>query len=393
MSERPELKDLVLELHDLPWTEIKCMALHLGGMNWDLLQSIEGCAVKERPYRAMGEWLQRDVGASWDQLVQALRKVELNVLAEKIHTTYCSSAATPETKTSASAANPSPRGVSMPSSPAPVPNAAEEIAQSVSPQAHVSSPTSDTTSSHVMPTESTAVVAQLEERIKQIEDEIARLDRQFSNIRKDTHLHMRERETKEAPSFLEVFRVTMAENPLLEMSHPIHVFFEDDYSKILAAQQVSKIFAILRPYFNYMNYGLLQFMIDEFGNSSLKEEMSGYCLELKTFEMETTVDDFAAATPDSFEIPKYFRSVVIKIKKDASKCTLYDVRKFVMSTAKKSSLSPYVLMLQKICVNTVVVHLGVPRQALARVSMAFDSVFLELHCIISVLFDGWKPQV
>ena len=97
MSERPELKDLVLELHDLPWSEVKCMALHLGGMNWDMLQSIEGsCAVKERPYCAMGEWLQRDVGASWDQLVQALRKVELSVLAERIHATHYSGAAIPE---------------------------------------------------------------------------------------------------------------------------------------------------------------------------------------------------------------------------------------------------------------------------------------------------------
>ena len=394
MSERPELKGLIRELGDLPWSSIKRMALHLGGMNPDLLKSIEeeSRAAEDRLYCVMQKWLQRDVGVSWDQLVQALRNVELNVLAERIHTTYCSSAATPETKTSASAASPSPRGVSMPSSPAPFPNSADEIAQSVSPQAQVSSPTSDTTSSHVIPTKSTAVVAQLEERIKQIEDEIARLDRQFSNIRKDTHLHMRERETKEMPSFLEVFRVTMAEAPLLEeKSHPN--FFEDDYFKILDAQKVSKIFVILRPYFNYMNYGLLQFMIDEFGNSSLKEEMSSYGLELETFEMETTVDDFAAATPDLFEIPEHFRSVVIKIKKDASKCTLYDVRKFVMSTAKKSSLSPYVLMLQRLCVNTVIVHLGVPREALVRVSMAFDSVFLELHCIISVLIDGRKLQV
>ena len=393
MSERPELKGLIRELGDLPWSSIKRMALHLGGMNPDLLQSIEeeSRAAEDRLYSVMQKWLQRDVGVSWDQLVQALRKVELNVLAEKIHTTYCSSAATPETKTSASAANPSPRGVSMPSSPAPVPNAADEIAQSVSPQAQVSSPTSDTTSSHVVPTESTAVVAQLEERIKQIEDEIARLDEQFTDLRIDTHLYMREREAREAPSFLERFRVTMVELPQREeSSHPRLV---DENISILLAESVSVIFTILKPYSNYMNYGLHQLMINKFGDSSLKGKMGGYTLELEKFEMETTVDDFAAASPDSFEIPEHFRSVVIKIKKDASKCTLYDVRKFIISTAKKSSLSPYVLMLQKVCVNTVIVHLGVPRQALVRVSMAFDSVFLELHCIISVLIDGRKLQV
>ena len=420
MSERLELEGLILELGDQPWSSVKRMALHLGGMNADLLQSIEEES-EDRLYRAMQKWLQRDVGASWDQLVQALRKVELNVLAEKIHATHCSGVATPETKTSA--ANPSPRrlrplpststhegatqsdekpadveaasvsltlvgGVSTSSS-----EVSDEIAQSVSPQAQVSSPASDTMSSHVIPTKSTAVVAQLEERIKKIEDEIANLKAQFSDVRIDTHVYMRERETKEAPSFLERFRVTMADLPLQELEGTNHPHLFDQYYSMLRANYISEIFIILNPYSNYMNYGLLRFMVDKFGDSSLKEKMGGYASKLETFEVETTVNEFAAASPGSFEIPKHYRSVIVKINKDALKYTLYDVREFVLSVTKRSSLYPYALMMEKLCVNTVVVHLGVPRQALARVSMAFDSVFLELHCIISVLIDGWKPQV
>ena len=419
MSERPELKVLIRVLRDLPWSSVRPMALQLGCMNSNLLQSVEeeSHAAEGRLYRAMDKWLQGDVSASWDQLVQALTNVQLNVLAEEIRAAYCSGAVTPETKNSeaklpppslrplssakphegATQSDETPANVEATSaSPALVcvvstPLSPDEIAQSLPPPTQVLFPASNKTSSHVIPTKSTAIITQLEEKIKQIEDEVARLNGLFTDIRKDTHLYMRERE-KKAPSFLEVFRVTMAENPLLEeKSHPN--FFENDYFNILDAQKVSKIFAILRPYSNYMNYGLLQFMISKFGDSLLKRKMDGYVLELETFEMETTVDDFAAASPDSFEIPEHFRSVIVKIKKDASKCTLYDIRKFLKSVEKKSSLFPYALMMQKLSVNTVIVHLAVPQQALVHVSMAFDSVFLKLHCIISVLIDERKLQV
>ena len=137
-------------------------------------------------------------------------------------------------------------------------------------------------SCHVIPTKSTAVVAQLEERI---EDEITDLKAQFSDVRIDTHVYMRERETKEAPSFLEKFRVTMADLPLQELEGTNHPHLFDQYYSMLRANYISEIFIILNPYSNYMNYGLLRFMVDKFGDSSLKEKINGYALKVETFEI------------------------------------------------------------------------------------------------------------
>ena len=87
-----------------------------------------------------------------------------------------------------------------------------------------------------------------------------------------------------------------------------------------------------------MNYELLQLIITKFGNPPLKEGMSRYIVELETFEMKTTIVEFVAATTDSTEIPKCYRSVIVKLKRDASQCTLHDVRMFVKKSIAKKSL-------------------------------------------------------
>ena len=424
-----QLKDVAEELSDIQWKDVKCMALHLNQMSWDTLENIESSSSvnNERVICAVDTWMKRDVNASWGQLVSALRKVKQNALAEKIRSRHCpdmpadtqpavetvsaDSNDTVSLPSNQSAAQPRaipPVNASLPTTPQlhsfdlsnqtaehpspAIPSSEEQHSstQSVPPPALAIQP-------HGSLHSSDTAAAILDSRIKQVERENCRLKDCFADLRSDTHIYMRERE-RSSSTFLEKFRVTLSDLPEREQHHSEQqlVYYNrliSDFYTILKAEDVSAIFHIIKPYYDYKNYYLLEFIINKFGNVQLKEGMGEYVLELETFEMKTTIKEFVAATTESTEIPFFFKSVTIEINKDASVCTLYDVRKFTRSLAKKASLTPYALMLQHVGINTVVVQLGLPQEALPDLSLAIDKGFQETHCIVTVVINGDRLEV
>ena len=425
-----QLKDVAEELSDIQWKDVKCMAVHLNQMSWATLENIESSSSvnNERVNCAVDTWMRRDVNASWGQLVSALRKVKQNALAEKICARYC-----PDMPADTQpAVETSPAGfdetVSLPSKPlAGQPRALPSFFSSP-PQTHslisfnasnqptisripsspipVSSGLDQHPSNEPLKLSSTPAlaiephdsmqgvagdVAISEGRVKQIEEEISHLDDRYADLRTNTHLYMIERESV-SPTFLQMFRVTILELPQREQVRYPRLF-ENTYD-IRSAPDVSHIFDIIRPYSNYMNYELLQWIITKFGNPPLKQEMSGYVVELETFEMKTTIMEFVAAGNDCTEIPDDYRKVIVKMRKDASQCTLHEVRMFVKKElAKKSRVMLHALMLQQMFVNTVIVTLGVPRDSLVDLSLAFDTEFQEAHSIFTVVIDGDRLEV
>ena len=421
-----QLKDVAVELGELTWKDVKLVAVHLNHMSWATLEEIENSSSvgKERVNRTIDTWLRSDVDASWAELVSALRAEKQNVIAERLRLRYCPSVpadtqpAADETVSllrEPTAAQPRSVPSVDPSHPSP-PHPHSSISFSASTQAttHLSpspvplSPGLDQHSSTESPppTPTPALASQphgpvqlvhgnvaiSESRIQQVEEEILHLDNHYADLRSDTHIYMVERE-RESPTFVDKFRITLLELPQhQQVKYP--TLFEGNTYKIHEARNVSRIFDIIRPYSNYMNYELLQLIIKKFGNSSLKEGMSGYVVELETFELKTTIVEFVAATNDSTEIPECYRSVIVKINRDASQCTLHEVRVFIKkSLAKKSLFMPHALMLQQASSNTIIVKIGVSPESLSRLALAFDAKFREMHSVSQVIIDGDRLEV
>ena len=89
---KPEHAELIKELENLSWEEVKNMAVQLedGDMTLEVLERIERrySSESERLSKAMHEWLERDTGASWAKVVAALRVIKKNKLAEKLVELY-----------------------------------------------------------------------------------------------------------------------------------------------------------------------------------------------------------------------------------------------------------------------------------------------------------------
>ena len=421
-----QLKDVAVELGELTWKDVKLVAVHLNHMSWATLEEIENSSSvgKERINRTIDTWLRSDLDASWAEIVSALRAEKQNVIAERLRLRYCPSvpadtqpavdetasllreptAAQPRSVPSVDPSHPSPPhphiSISF--------NTSTQTTQHLSPssvtlgsgldqhsstESPPSPPTPALASQPHGPVQSVHDnVAIPESRIMQVEEEISHLDDHYADLRSDTHIYMVERE-RESPTFLDKFRITLLELPQRQqVKYP--TLFENNTSEIHNARNVSKIFDIIRPYSNYMNYELLQLIIKKFGNSPLREGMSGYIVELEMFEMKTTIVEFVAATNDSTEIPECYRSVIVKINRDASQCTLHEVRVFIKkSLAKKSLMMPHALMLQQASSNTIIIKIGVPSRSLSQLALAFDTKFREMHSISQVVIDGDRLAV
>ena len=139
-------------------------------------------------------------------------------------------------------------------------------------------------------------------------------------------------------------------------------FLKEKKAMIKAAKDVSEIFEVLSPYWNHVDYGLLERITMEFGDGSVKREVSAYISCLIQFEKDTTVQKFVDAICDDRQIPDEFRTILIKLDRKPSKCTLYDIRKFKESLACRSSGNAYSIYLKKIGTGSIMVTLAVPSE-------------------------------
>ena len=78
----------------------------------------------------------------------------------------------------------------------------------------------------------------------------------------------------------------------------------------------------LSPLMNFIDYGLLSFLVHKFGSDHLKRDMRSYESEMLIFMKETTIKQLIDHLPGQIEIPPKFSIIEAKIGEDASKCTL-----------------------------------------------------------------------
>ena len=104
-------------------------------------------------------------------------------------------------------------------------------------------------------------------------------------------------------------------------------FIKEKLTKIPLPVTFVKTWSILNLYWDFLNYGLLEHVINQCGSADLKQQMQDYVDELSTFKQTTRLCDFIKSWPCRDDGPPEDRlkKVVIKMKHDWSQCTLQDV--------------------------------------------------------------------
>ena len=123
-------------------------------------------------------------------------------------------------------------------------------------------------------------------------------------------------------------------------------FIKENLSEIKESKCVENIFLSLHLYWNFLNYTLLEHIVNEFGNNDTKAAMAKYVSELVAFRKATKLSDFITHWPCTRRVPPDMSKLVIKMEKDWSNCTLEDVEQFKTTLTQELLLPSFAVLLR-----------------------------------------------
>ena len=170
-------------------------------------------------------------------------------------------------------------------------------------------------------------------------------------------------------------------------------FIQKNLTNIPPPVTFESIWSILNLYWDFLNYGLLEHVINKCGSDDLKQQMHAYVDELSMFKQTTRLCDFIESWPCRDDEPPEDRlkKVVVKMKHEWSQCTLRDVESFKKALVHKFFLPEFDILLQKaergcVCVTwlTSPSIATILQQNLANI----ETEFFKKHGIDAVTIDG-----
>ena len=170
-------------------------------------------------------------------------------------------------------------------------------------------------------------------------------------------------------------------------------FIKKNLTNIPPPVTFENIWSILNLYWDFLNYGLLEHIINKCGSEDLKQQMKEYVHQLSAFKLTTRLCDFIESWPCRDDGPPEDRlkKVVVKMNHEWSQCTLQDVELFKKALVHKFFLPEFDILLQKaergcVCVTwlTSPSIATLLQQNLANI----ETEFFKKHGIGAVTIDG-----
>ena len=145
--------------------------------------------------------------------------------------------------------------------------------------------------------------------------------------------------------------------PPLSLKDQLSGCLGDIIPKITNADTIKEIFFLLNMHvWNYLNYSLLEHIVERYGSVKTKEMMQHYVSILTDFLRDTPLQVFWNIQPSkSIDFPSHLKQLVVQHKKSWSDSTLEDVEKFRQEVACEYSLYTFSLILAKIEKGSVIV--------------------------------------
>ena len=88
---------------------------------------------------------------------------------------------------------------------------------------------------------------------------------------------------------------------------------------------INELFCRLNPLLSFLDYTLLEHIINKFGSDQLKKAIAAYVSDIQVFMQQTTIQQLIDHLPGQPEIPQNFELMKAKICKDAKKCTIAEI--------------------------------------------------------------------
>ena len=336
---------------------------------------------EERKRAMLQFWLDRDTQASWKKVISALSEMKLNRVAEEIKRKY-------QMPPSTQSEDVPPLVPTVTTEPENVPTAdPPSIPPTDQPEQTPTTPSEGVPvgdSPSALQTESAEETSV--EGVRNVQLEIAALVAMYDELVAKTVETFSERQ-EDSPIFFRKLRTTVAVLPT-SMKYQHKYFLEQHFSQIARATTVEEIFSILSRYCNFLNCGLLAYIISKFGDEELQKQLTKYTVALQTFRSRTKITDFVKTCTGKQIIVPECVSLKMKLGSEWEHCTLQDAEEYHKSMADSSSLADYVLYLEKVASGSIYLSWRVPSHATDLLVSAINFEFLQHHRIEEFTIDN-----
>ena len=168
-------------------------------------------------------------------------------------------------------------------------------------------------------------------------------------------------------------------------------FLREEREEIRKAEKVEDVFFTAENYWDFLNYSLLQHLIDRHASDNIKEEMEVHDHRIIVFRKETFLCTFSKAyRRKPKHIDHEFREMVTEHKIDWSVATLEDVEQFRNCICSEISLRKFCLQLAAVTLGSVVITWLVSASLVAHIEKAIrlNSQCLRIYHVSRLTIDG-----
>lgn len=171
-------------------------------------------------------------------------------------------------------------------------------------------------------------------------------------------------------------------------------FLKENLPTFLKANSLEEIFVHLNLYWNFIDYSLLDYIINHFCSDDLKKDMKDYKSDLEKFRKATTVSQVIDIWHTRVDLPPNFTQFASTLDRDASTFTLEELEELRTKICNKFSLSSFMLMFHSVVNGSLIVNWLVPSNITPQLRRSLlekaksKSLFFEENAIISISIDG-----
>lgn len=242
----------------------------------------------------------------------------------------------------------------------------------------------------------------------------------FTGVQSEQHQqavkqHVRELETKflaladKARQAVNLSGITLSQFCMLLTQIPASMkdekitvrYFRENIRVFNQSSSIDEIFCHLNLYWDFLNYGLLEHIIDRLEDDEFKQEMEKYKHKLAAFRYTTTLREFSSVMyRKSTKVPCDLRKLVTKHDKSWMDRTLEEVEQFREKFSVKFSLSKFSLILIQIEKGSVLITWWLPTAVVPHLvdqlqdpSQNAQQLWEEYE-VLGLTFDGhqFHPQ-
>ena len=185
-------------------------------------------------------------------------------------------------------------------------------------------------------------------------------------------------------------RLSLVNLPV-DLKNKLDYFKKEIKDNVIAATSVDDIFLNISDYWDYLNYFLLEHIIDHHASEKVREIMGKYVKKIRSFRRKTNLHIFSKAHERiPRKVDKKLRQMVTEHDMDWATATLEDIDKFRNDINSELFLSNFALLIYKVTHGSVEIIWLVPESLVAHIQKSIkpSSPFMQNHNVTKFTIDG-----